>query len=184
MQPVDERDDLALYDAWAAGDRRAGNALCERYFGPLCRFFGNKLPVGAEDLVQETLTAFFQAHARFERRASVRSFVYAIARNVLGKHVYKHTRMRSDPDFSVQSIAELCPTPSSVAAHTEERQRLDDALRQLPLDLQVALELYYWAELSGPELADALGLTEPAVRSRLRRAKEALEKRLGPDARL
>jgi RNA polymerase sigma factor (sigma-70 family) len=176
---VGSDDDIALFDAWGAGDRRAGNALCERYFDPLCRFFGNKAAAGAEDLVQETLTACFQAHGRFERRSSFRTFVYAIARNILSTYIHKHGRMRTDPDFSVHSIAELCPTPSSMAARNEAVERLDEALRRLPVDYQITLELYYWEGMPARELAGVLGLTEPGTRSRLRRAKEALHDALG-----
>lgn len=177
-QAVGSDDDIALFDAWSAGDRHAGNVLCERYFDALYRFFGNKA-VGAEDLVQDTLAACFQAHGRFERRSSFRTFVYAIARNVLSNHIYKRNRMPTDPDFSVQSIAQLCPTPSSMAARNEASERLDEALHRLPVDYQIALELYYWVGMPAPELAGVLGLSEPGTRSRLRRAKEALQKALG-----
>ncbi|MEM9455111.1 MAG: sigma-70 family RNA polymerase sigma factor [Myxococcota bacterium] len=170
--------DVELYDAWASGDREAGNELCNRYFDPLYRFFANKVGPSAEDLVQETLAACFEAHARWERRAKFRTFMYAIARNILRKSIYRSNRMDVDPDFSVRSIAELCPSPSSVAARSEATERLDAALRQLPVDYQIALELYYWEELSGPDLAEVLELSIPAMRSRLRRAKQALEEAL------
>ena len=52
------------------------------------------------------------------------------------------------------------------------------ALRSIPLDLQVALELHYWEELSGPELAAVLEIPEGTVRSRLRRGRELLAERL------
>ncbi len=55
-----------------------------------------------------------------------------------------------------------------------ERRLLARALRGLPIDYQIALELFYWERLTGPELADALDLTERAVRSRLHRARQAL----------
>jgi RNA polymerase sigma-70 factor (ECF subfamily) len=173
-----EADD-ELYHAWAAGDRSAGDALCGRYYDRLYRFFANKVAAGAEDLVQETLVGLLEAHARFEGRASLRTFVYAIARNVLRNDIDRGNRGRIDPDFSVHSIAQLCPTPSSMAARNETAERLDAALRTLPVDHQIALELHYWDGLSGPEIAEVLALTLPATRSRLRRAKAALEKALG-----
>ena len=52
------------------------------------------------------------------------------------------------------------------------------ALRAIPIDLQIALELFYWEKLSAPELAEVLEIPEGTVRSRLRRAREALEQRL------
>jgi RNA polymerase sigma-70 factor, ECF subfamily len=44
----------------------------------------------------------------------------------------------------------------------------------LPVETQVLLELYHWQRLSGPELAEILGIGVPAVRSRLHRALAAL----------
>lgn len=58
-------------------------------------------------------------------------------------------------------------------------QRLLDALRRLPLRAQILLELYYWQELRGRELAEAMGLSEAAVWSRLHRARLELADALG-----
>ena len=52
------------------------------------------------------------------------------------------------------------------------------ALQSLPVDLQIALELRFWQELSGPDLALVLEIPEGTVRSRLRRALEALREAL------
>ena len=55
------------------------------------------------------------------------------------------------------------------------RRLLLRALRSIPLDLQIAIELHYWEGMSGRELAEVLEIPEGTVRSRLRRAQEALE---------
>src|SRR5690606_12989864 len=68
--------------------------------------------------------------------------------------------------------------PSHLDARHEQRLLLA-ALRHIPLDLQIALELHYWEGMAGPELAEVLGVPEGTVRSRLRRAKELLTERLG-----
>ena len=62
--------------------------------------------------------------------------------------------------------------------HKDEQRLLLEALRALPLEYQIALELYHWEGLSGPELATVLEITEAALRSRLHRAKVALRKQL------
>jgi RNA polymerase sigma-70 factor (ECF subfamily) len=49
------------------------------------------------------------------------------------------------------------------------------ALRRLPMDHQITLELYYWENLSGSELAEVLEVPEGTVRGRIRRAKTLLE---------
>jgi RNA polymerase sigma-70 factor (ECF subfamily) len=52
------------------------------------------------------------------------------------------------------------------------------ALRRLPLDDQLLLQMHYWDGLTGPALSRALDLPEGTVRSRLRRAKAKLAERL------
>jgi DNA-directed RNA polymerase specialized sigma24 family protein len=56
----------------------------------------------------------------------------------------------------------------------QEEARLLGALRSLPLDQQILLELFYWENLGGSELAELFDLAEGTVRSRLRRARELL----------
>ena len=55
---------------------------------------------------------------------------------------------------------------------------MGEALRRIPLELQVALELYYWEGMAGPELAAALDLPEGTVRTRLRRGRQLVREQL------
>jgi len=82
-------------------------------------------------------------------------------------------------DTGVTSVVDLGMSPSGAAAEAQDFVRLRDALRRLPIDVQVALELYYWEDLSGPEMADVLELPEGTVRSRIRRGLGLLEELLG-----
>ena len=53
-----------------------------------------------------------------------------------------------------------------------------EGLRRIPLDYQVALELFFWEHLTGPEIAQVLGVPEGTVRTRLRRGRLALEEQV------
>lgn len=170
--------DFDLLDAWSAGDKRAGSELFNRHFSSLFGFFRNKVSEGADDLVQQTLLACIEARERFERRSSFRTFLFATAHNILRYELRKRKRGPTDPDFSEQSIEDLSPSPSAVIAVKGEKKLLLQALRRIPLDFQIALELYHWESMTGPQLAEILGLSEPGVRSRLRRANEALRNQL------
>lgn len=172
----DERSDRELLQAWGAGETPAGAQLFDRHFGALSRFFRNKAGDAADDLIQQTLLACLEARARFEGKASFRTFLFAIARNVL----YSHYRGRSaePPDFSVSCIAELAPSAASMIAAAGRQRSLLEALRTIPLQFQIVLELAYWERLTAAEIGEVVGAPEGTVRTRLRRAKELVAKEL------
>jgi RNA polymerase sigma factor (sigma-70 family) len=172
------RTDFELLHAWRAGDESAGSALFDRHFDPLYRFFRNKVGDGVDDLVQQTLLACVQGRERFREDSSFRTYLFATARNVLYQHFDRHTRDAARVDYGTVSVIDLGESPSRVVAARAEQRVLAAALRSVPLDDQIALELYYWEGMTGPELAEALGLAEPAVRSRLRRALERLREKI------
>jgi RNA polymerase sigma-70 factor (ECF subfamily) len=167
--------DAELLEAWAAGDQEAGERLFERHFESVARFFRNKLPADTahEDLIQQTFLGCVEAKARFRGDASFRSFLFAIARNQLSKHW--RTRSRDRLDFQTVSAVELDPSPSAVLARDREQRRLLQALRRIPLDHQVALELHYWEAMTAAEIATVLELPLGTAKTRLRRAKQLLE---------
>ncbi len=169
--------DLELLDEWRAGDRNAGDRLFERHFDSVFRFFDRKMDGDPADLVQRTFLACVESSERFEGRSSFRTFLFSIARHELYRH-WRERKRRDDIDFGVSSVADLCPTPSSLVGHHRDGRLLVEALRRIPLDLQVAVELHYWEGLTGPEMAEVLEIPEPTIRSRLHRARETLAKKL------
>ena len=65
-------------------------------------------------------------------------------------------------------------SPESALVREEQHRLLARALRQMPLDFQITLELFYWEGLAGEDIAVATGVSPHTVRSRLARAREAL----------
>jgi RNA polymerase sigma factor (sigma-70 family) len=171
--------DYELLDAWARGDQRAAKQLIDRHFDGVYRFFRNKLHDGsAEDLVQNTFLACIKSRDTFRRESSFRTFIFGTARNVLLYH-FRQQRRAGDPiDPELVSAVDLAPGPSTIAVQLDEQRVMLEALRALPLDYQIALELYHWEGLTGPELAEVLAISEAALRSRLHRAKLELRKQL------
>jgi RNA polymerase sigma factor (sigma-70 family) len=169
--------DFELLERWEQGSLGAGNELFERYFDEVYRFFEHKTDQDAADLVQRTFLACLESRGRFQRNSSFRTYLYGIARNLL--HGYWRQKKRASFDVGASTLRDLGQSPSNAIAERHERRLLLEALRSIPLDLQIALELYYWENLGAPELAEVLEIPEGTVRSRLRRAREALEKRLG-----
>ena len=175
--------DFELLDAWRAGDREAGNTLFERHFDAICRFCANKVTHGVDDLIQKTFLGCVESRDRFQKQASFRTFLFAVAHNVLREHFRERRREGVPPDLGETSTDELTPSPSAVFAAHEEQRLLLEALRRIPLDYQLVLELYYWEDMAAPELAQVLAIPEGTVRSRLRKAKEALSERMKSLAR-
>ena len=169
-------DDFAVLERWRTGDRQAGGVLLERHFDSLYRFFRNKAGADCDDLIQRTFLACVESRDRFRGDASFRSYLFTVARNELYRHYQRSNRGRKmEVDMSTMSAIQLGSSPSSKAARREEEQILLEALAQIPVDLQITLELHYWEGMSTPEIGAVLGIPTGTVKSRLRRAREAVE---------
>lgn len=170
---IDRQSDLELLQSWCNQDNRAGSALVKRHFHALYRFFSNKAPGQEEDLIQQTFVACVESRGRFRGDSSFRAYLFGLARNQLMTHYRRVYRGRA-LDFTTSSVHDLATSPSGLLAREQERVLLDAALRRLPVDQQIALELTYWEELTGPEVATALGIPESTVYTRLHRGKAHL----------
>jgi RNA polymerase sigma factor (sigma-70 family) len=165
-------EDAALLDAWRTGDQTAGQQLFARYYEPVARFFVNKVGDAGSDLIQRTFLACVEGMHRFRGEGSFRSYVFAIAYRQLCRHYRDHRNDRVDLS-SISALA-LDPSLSGLVVERQEMRLFLAALREIPLELQVALELHYWEHCSVAEIAIALDLPEGTVKSRLRRGREQL----------
>ncbi|RMG96353.1 MAG: RNA polymerase sigma factor [Deltaproteobacteria bacterium] len=176
-----ERDDGTLLDAWRAGDAGAGRALFERHFDAIFRFFRSKVEDVAEDLTQQTFEAIVAGRDRFRGDSSFRTYLFSVARKKLYSHLRTRTRAqgRLVDAAEVSSAAISGPSPSTVAAAREEHRVLLAALRRLPVEMQVAIELFYWEGMGVVEIAEVLEIPVGTVKSRLQRARARLERIVG-----
>lgn len=170
-------DDAALVHAWRSGDASAGERLVERHFSAVYGFFRHKIGSDVEDLVQRTFLRCVEARDAFRGESSFRTYLFAIARNELFGH-YRRRGLDVDPDATASGVLDAVAGPASAIDARREHRLLVRALRGLPLDDQIALELMYFEELTGPEIAVVLGVPEGTARTRLRRARLALERSL------
>jgi RNA polymerase sigma-70 factor (ECF subfamily) len=99
--------------------------------------------------------------------------MFGTARHILYAYLRRKVK-RQIVDTDQEALADLLPGVSTAYAKHREQRILLEALRRLPLQYQVALELYYWEGLSGPELASALGVPEATMRGRIRRGSNRL----------
>jgi len=166
-------EDMDLVAAWQAGDAEAGERLIERHVELVHRFFSNKTHSGIDDLVQQTFLACIESKRNFAGRASFRSYLLGIARNVLFGH-FRERGAAFDPLTSTAAGFAPGPTPAEEVAQAQEQADLLSALRTLPLQTQTLVELAYWETLSDQELAEVLEFPVGTIKSRLRRARQLL----------
>ncbi len=171
------KTDTELLDGWKAGDNKAGSQLVERHFRSVCRFFRSKLGDDVQDIVQRTFLDCVRSHDRIDPELGFRTFVFTVAhRRLIDELRRRGRRPKFDPAHD--SLVDLGVSPSGVLAQEEQTRLLQQAMPRLPLEQQVTLELFYWEEMSGREIAGVLGISEHTVRSRLARAKHRLKEEL------
>jgi RNA polymerase sigma-70 factor (ECF subfamily) len=179
MPADDEPDDLELFDRWCAGDQKAGNQLFQRHGESLFRFFEHKVDGEASDLMQETFLACVAGRDRFRRHSSFRTYLFAIARRKLFDHWRRRISRPETDDVAEMSVASLSTSVGTRLSNHRERAALLDALRRLPLDQQILIEMFYWEELDREELAEVFEVEPATIGSRLFRARAALNQTLG-----
>jgi len=178
MSDTDETADVELLEAWRAGDPHAGNTLLKRYFDSLYRFFANKVDDEIDDLIQRTFLALVRHKSAIREGSSFRAYMFTVARNEFYRHLRSRRRHRDPLDFGTVSLADLGTSPSGIVARRRDQELLLSALRTIPIDLQIALELHYWEGLTTAELGVALEIPHGTAKSTLRRAREQLRRRL------
>ncbi len=170
--------DGELVEAWRKGDKAAGKQLFERHFHALDRFFRNKVGPDASDLVQQTFLGCIEGVERYRGEGSFRSYLFGVAYRQLCKHFRDRMTERARFDLGTVTARDLDPTPSRAYAQQREQRLLLEGLRRIPIELQVVLELHYWEHMSDADIARSLGLPLGTTKSRIRRARQLLAKRI------
>ncbi|NVB38637.1 RNA polymerase sigma factor [Pseudenhygromyxa sp. WMMC2535] len=183
---LDHDPDLALFERWRGGDREAGGRLVARYFNDLRVYFLRRLPeYEPEELIQETFLRMISALERFEGRATVRSFLFGIARHLFYESLRGRARKLDTYRDSLCCVGTRGVLSESLVI--EELGLLSAAMDAISIEQLEVIDYHYFYELSQREVAAVLGIPEGTVKSRLRAAREALvveiSRRLGVDAK-
>ncbi len=166
--------DFALLSRWRDGDRSAGEELFLRQFDHLYRFFASKCNGDIDELVQSTLLACLNAKQQFRADSTFKAYMFTVARHELYKYLRARRRDQERLDFSTVSVADLATTPGTRIARDQAHRRLLDALRELPVEQQTLLELYYWEDLDIATLArSSTRRRRPSVRGCTGRASSS-----------
>ena|SRR5579871_2749581 len=167
--------DFALIQAMAGGDVSALNELYTRHGASILNYLTSILHDRelAEEVLQDVMLASWEHAASFRGESKVRTWLLTIAR-----HRAINTQRRITPDLVEldESALSADTTPLEKVERKSQRQNLQAAIQQLPPFHQEILVLIFYHQLSGPEVAEVLGITVGTVKSRLHRAKEMLRR--------
>lgn len=173
---LDGESDGRLVALAAQGDQRAFGELLKRHQGAVYGFAFRFLndPQDAEDIAQEVFLRLFRAAGGYKPRASLRTYLFRIARNLCIDSLRKK---RPEP---MEELPEAIDpkTPFDKLSEAESFKRLLDAISSLPDNQRAAILLRHNQGLNYREIAEALDVTVSAVESLLVRARRTLRARL------
>ena len=181
-------DETLLAEA-RAGDRQALEALLERHEAQVYRF-GMKMcrdPEVARDVLQDTLLAMARGIRDFRGASSLATWLYTIARSFCIK---QRRRSKDAPDeersletgavAEAKRLAHPAKGPEDALAGKQVEHALEQAIAELEPSYREVLLLRDVEGLTAPEVAEVLGLTPQAVKSRLHRARLSVRERVAP----
>lgn len=132
----------------------------------------------ADDLFQATFLVLAQSARKIQRSGSLASWLHGTARNIGRRALAQKHAERSGTATGVEMVTAVEDDPFHEMMRSHERQLLDEELQQLPELHRAPLVLFYLEERSQLEISQMLGITVPAVESRLKRAKQELRGRM------
>lgn len=186
--PLAVDPDGELVSRWLSGDEAAFERLVVQHHARVFRFLARMLgdPSEAEDVLQETFLNVHRHGRRFRGEARFSTFLFRAAANGalnrrrgLGRRASR--LMRLGQRQAVGHDLPVAPRDPETATQDAETGRLvQAALLEIPIRLRLPLVLYDVEGLSYREIADAVGVREGTVKSRIHRARRLLRDRLRP----
>jgi RNA polymerase sigma factor (sigma-70 family) len=173
----DQQADLEALERIRLGDPAGATRLFQRWSNPLLRFTGRMLgdPAEAEEVTQDVFLKVIARAGQYDGRASVASWLFAIAANACRDRLRRSVRRPSVP---LEAVAEAPEPGLPVDVRLVERQRREAvrrALSRLSDEQREVLVLARYHGLPYAEIARALSISEGAVKTRVFRAMETLK---------
>ena len=134
----------------------------------------------AEDVAQDAFISAFRAYGRFRGESRASTWLYRITMNAALMRLRKDRRSRMLVQDGVEDveIVDWTTSPETGARDTELRDKLTEGINGLEPDMRAAVVLRDVQGLSNTEAAETLGITVPALKSRLHRARLLLRRHL------
>jgi RNA polymerase sigma-70 factor (ECF subfamily) len=185
-----DQSDLELVRRVQRGERGAFDLLVLRYQHKVVKLVARLLrdPAEAEDVAQEAFVKAYRALGSFRGDSAFYTWLYRIAvntaRNTMAARQRRPLAYEAELNESEQSVVESrmrhTDTPEASALSDEIHGTVNRAVEALPEDLRTAIILREVEGLSYEEIAEAMDCPVGTVRSRIFRAREAIDRSLKP----
>ncbi|MDE1227239.1 RNA polymerase sigma factor RpoE [Vibrio aestuarianus] len=179
--------DQVLIERVQSGDKQAFNLLVLRYQNKVCnlisRYVSNSGDVA--DVAQEAFIKAYRAIPTFRGESAFYTWLYRIAVNTAKNHIVAQSRRPPANDVDAEyyengnALKEIS-NPENITLSKELQQVVFSAIEALPEDLKTAMTLRELEGLSYEEIAEVMDCPVGTVRSRIFRAREAVEKKIKP----
>ena len=186
-----EKDaDQALVERVQKGDSKAFDILVQKYQVRIAKLIARfvRNPADVQDVAQEAFIKAYRALPNFRGDSAFYTWLYRIAINTAKNHLVATGRKTPSYAVDVQEVEKYDASEWLKEYATPERELLADeiqltvnsALESLPTDLREAISLREIEGLSYEDIADVMDCPIGTVRSRIFRARDAIDKELRP----
>jgi RNA polymerase sigma-70 factor (ECF subfamily) len=181
-------EDLALMARVARGDEDAFAKIVKKHqhavLGTVAKMT-NQSP-DTEDIAQQVFIRLWKSAERYKPTAKFTTFLFTITKNLVfnatrkksGKNEYSFDALEGKWRQSIED-KRSDSRPDKLIEQTELRQIIDEAISSLPEKQRLAVVLRRYEKMPYEEIAETLGISIPAVKSQLFRARTALRELLG-----
>lgn len=172
------------------GDKSAYDLLVIKYQHKIIQLVNRyvKDPSEAQDVAQEAFIKAYRALGNFRGESAFYTWLYRIAINTAKNYLMSRSRRNADSQIDVQDAEQIEKAPQLQGLETPERQLLNQeivetiksAIAKLPEEMRIAIMLREFEGMSYEEIAQAMDCPVGTVRSRIFRAREAIDSKLTP----
>ncbi len=185
-----KKADQALVARVQRGDKAAFDVLVIKYQQKIVKLIMRYVrdPAEALDVAQEAFLKAYKALPKFRGDSAFYTWMYRIAINTAKNYLVANRRRPLDYDldlqdpeqYDMQARLKEIDTPEGLMLTEEIRENVNAAIENLPDDLRTAIILREFEGMSYEEIAQTMECPVGTVRSRIFRAREAIDKRLKP----
>ncbi len=172
------------------GDKSAFDFLVIKYQHKIIQLVNRyvKDPSEAQDVAQEAFIKAYRALGSFRGEATFYTWLYRIAINTAKNYLLSRARRNANYQVDIQEAEVLENAPQLQGLETPERLLLNQeiidvinaAIDELPEEMRTAIILREFDGMSYEEIAEAMDCPVGTVRSRIFRAREAIDTKLNP----